>query len=171
MNIVLTGFMGTGKSAVGKSLAERLTWSFHDTDEAIEREAHMKIPEIFARLGEQHFRDLESKAVQRVSALDKAVIACGGGVVIRKENMDELEKKGIIVCLTASPAAIFERTKNSDRPLLNVKEPIAKIHELLYVREQYYRRCHLTIDTSAMRTSEVVEKILADPQVASKLSL
>jgi shikimate kinase len=169
MNIVLTGFMGTGKSEVGKLLSERLRWPFYDTDDIIERDIGMKIPEVFARFGENYFRDLEGKAVRLVSLLDKAVIACGGGAVIRKENVDELEKHGIIVCLTASPAVILERTKNTGRPLLAVKEPILKIRELLYVREPYYRRCHLTVDTSTLGAEAVAAKILADPLVASKL--
>jgi len=170
MNIVLTGFMGTGKSAVGKLLAARLGWQFIDTDEMIEKEVGMKIPEIFARRGEPAFRDAETEAVRLVSLLDKMVVSCGGGVVLRSENMDELEKSGIVVCLTASPETILARTKNNtDRPLLKTKDPLAKIKELLSARSGCYARCHCAIDTSTLSPAEVATAILSHPAVSARL--
>ncbi|OGS19239.1 MAG: hypothetical protein A2219_08670 [Elusimicrobia bacterium RIFOXYA2_FULL_50_26] len=169
MNIVLTGFMGTGKSAVGKALAQKLGWLFIDTDETIEKEVGLSVAEIFKRKGEPYFRQAESKAVALVSLLDKAVISCGGGVVLKAENMDELEKNGVVVCLTADPSAIYNRTRyDTGRPLLKVADPQAKIGELMQARSQFYQRCSLTVDTSAMAVDEIVEYILRSPQLAGR---
>jgi len=160
MNIALTGFMGTGKSAVGKLVAAKLGWQFFDIDEIIEQETGFKIPEIFAKKGEPYFRELETKTVRLLSLLDKSVISCGGGIVLRMENMDELEKTCIIVCLKASPEKILERTKGSDRPLLSVKDPLSKIQEMLKLREPFYKRCKFSIDTSNITKEEVTENII-----------
>jgi len=93
--------------------------------------------------------------------LDKTVISCGGGVVLKAENMDELEKNGMVVCLTANPATIYNRIRHDNgRPLLKVADPQAKIGELLEARSQYYKRCRLAVDTSAMAVDEVVEYII-----------
>ena len=140
MNLAITGFMGTGKSAVGKLVAQKLGWQFFDIDAIIEEETGIKISEIFAKKGEPYFRELETRAVKLLAVLDKAVISCGGGIVLKAENMDELEKNGRVVCLTASPEKILQRTKGSTRPLLAVKDPLSKIKELLESREQYYKR-------------------------------
>lgn len=164
MNIVLIGFMGTGKSETGRLLAKKLCWQFFDTDDMIEREVGMKIPQIFAKHGEPYFREAEAKAIGLVSLLDKTVISCGGGAVTRKENMDELEKNGLVICLTASPEVILERTKkNIDRPLLQVKNPLSRIRELLAERRKYYQRCTITIDTTNILPAQVVELILKNP--------
>ena len=159
-NIILVGFMGTGKSVVGKLLAKKLNMDFVESDEMIEIREKMPIKDIFEKKGEPYFRELETKAVKLLSVLDKAVISCGGGVVLRPENMDELEKKGVIVCLTASPEKILERTKGNARPLLAVKDPLSKIKELLKAREQYYKRCSLTIDTSNLSPEQAAEMII-----------
>ena len=166
MNIVLTGFMGTGKSAVSRMLSKKLDWQLIDTDSMIEKDTGMKISDIFEKKGESHFRNLETKAVQLVSLSDKAVISCGGGVVLREENMKALETGGFVVCLTASPETIYNRIKsNKDRPLLNVADPTAQIKELLDARQKFYDRCHLLIDTSVLTIEQIVEKILSDNRV------
>lgn len=163
MNIVLTGFMGTGKTETGKILAKKLGWQFFDTDLVIEKEVGMKVNDIFERNGEPYFRNAETNTVKLISLLDRVVISCGGGVVLKQENMDALEKTGKIVCLTAMPQVIFERVKNtSNRPLLKVKDPIAVINELLEKRKSAYLRCDLMIDTSDMDPVEVADKILAE---------
>jgi shikimate kinase len=169
MNIVLTGFMGTGKSAVGKLLAARLAWRFVDLDAMIETEAGMSIAEIFARDGEAQFRDREARTVIAASGFERVVISCGGGVVLRAENMDAFERHGVVVCLTASPEAVFERVKNNrHRPLLAVADPLARIRELMMARAPFYRRCHVAIDTSALSIEDVAEKILNDPVVIER---
>ena len=170
MNIVLTGFMGTGKSAVGKLIAKRLGWQFFDTDEVIEKDIKLKISDIFKYKGEPYFREVEAKAIKLVSLLDKAVIACGGGVVLRAENMNELEKNGIVICLCASPEKVLSRTsKNTDRPLLKTPDPLSKIKDLLKTRETCYKRCHISIGTDNYTVEQVVDKILNDPSIKGKV--
>ena len=171
MNIVLTGFMGTGKSFIGKAIARKLAWDYYDTDEMIEKQVGMSVADIFAKKGEPHFRDLETKTVKLLSVIDKVIIATGGGIVLRKENMDELMKKGVVVCLTATPQKILERTKtNKSRPLLNVKDPVARIQELLDSRKEYYSRSHLIVDTTDLTPDQSADKILAFPLIADKIS-
>jgi len=161
MNIVLTGFMATGKTVVGKNIAKVLSMSFIDLDETIERDVGMTISGIFKHKGERYFRDVETKAVKCVSLLDNFVIATGGGVVLKKENMDELEKKGVIICLTASPRVIFRRARKSKvRPLLNVEKAEERIEELLRQRRRFYKRCSLTVDTSEKTVEEITERIV-----------
>jgi len=171
MNIVLTGFMGTGKSEVGKRLAKALGYKFIDTDELIEKEAKLRITEIFERKGEPFFRDLETITIKRVASMDKAVIAAGGGAVLRKENMDVLEKTGVVVCLRAAPEKIIERLKGDEtRPLLKVKDPLAKIKEILDSRQKYYERCSISVDTSVLSPEEIVREILENPKIKAVVS-
>jgi shikimate kinase len=170
MNIVLVGFMGTGKSAAGKRLAARLGWRFADTDTLIEAAAGKTVTALFATDGEAHFRDLETQAVAQAGALDNTVLACGGGVVLRRENMETLARNGIVVCLTASPEAIFARVRHSHgRPLLAAADPLARIRELLAARAPFYRQCPVTIDTTGLGIDDVVEKIVRDRTVAERL--
>ncbi len=162
MNIVLTGFMCTGKTSVGKLLAKKLSYQFVDTDDLIEERVGMKISQIFANYGEPYFRDIESEVVKEVSQKDNLVISTGGGVVLRKTNMDELRKNGIIINLTAKPQTIFNRLKNQPgiRPLLNKPDPLKEIINLLSQREEYYKNCDLRIETDNISVEEVVEQIL-----------
>ncbi len=161
MNIVLTGMMGTGKSIVGKKLARKLNMSYVDTDEVIEKEAGCSINEIFAGDGEKKFRIIEKKAVKYVSLLNNYVISTGGGVVKYAENMDELEKNAVIICLTADPDTIYKRTKKYiNRPLLKVDDPEKEIEKLLKQREKFYSRCDLMIDTSNKKVNEITGDIV-----------
>lgn len=160
-NIVLTGFMGTGKTEVGKILAGHLGYTFIDADAVIEEEQKMTITEIFKRYGEPYFRELESKVIKRLSEMERAVISTGGGAVLRQENMDNLRKKGIIICLMASPETIFERTKNdTSRPLLQVENPLQRIKELLDFRRPYYEKADIIISTDGKSPEEVAQEIL-----------
>lgn len=161
MNIVLTGFMATGKTAVGKLLAEELNMQFVGTDELIEAESKMKISDIFDKKGEPYFRDLETSIIKKVSTQDNCVIAVGGGAVLRSENMNALEQNGKIVCLTAEPETIYNRIKGDiTRPLLKVADPLARIKELLKLRESYYQRCHHSVDTSLRTEKKVANEII-----------
>lgn len=161
MNIVLTGMMGTGKTVIGKKLAQKLNMKYISTDEVIEKDGGMSIPKIFKRKGEPYFRDVETKAVKCVAMLDNFVIDTGGGVVQRSENMEELERNGAIICLTASPEVILKRTsKTNYRPLLNVDDPVSEIKGLLEKRKQFYKRCSRMIDTSNKGIEEVVNEII-----------
>lgn len=162
MNIVITGFMGTGKTVVGKELARRLNFKYIDTDDIIEERTKMKISEIFEKYGEKYFRDIETKVAKEVGKYDKHVISTGGGIVLRKENMQSLEENGIIVNLRASPETIYQRTlpTKGSRPLLNKPEPMKEIIKLLKYREPFYKRCHLMIKTDNLDVNSIVNKIL-----------
>lgn len=160
-NIVLTGFMGTGKTEVGRILSRKLGYSLVDADAEIEKEQGMTITAIFKQYGEPKFRDIESNVIKRLSEMKNAIISTGGGAVLRQENMDNLRKNGVIVCLTASPETILKRTSNNnDRPLLQVENPLQKIRELLEFRRPYYEKADIMIDTEGKSPLEVAEEII-----------
>lgn len=153
--------MGTGKTSSGKSLAKKLKMKFVDTDEEIEAKAGMKIGEIFEEFGEPRFRELERDEVKRVSARDGFVVSAGGGVILFEENVRELKKNGVIVCLRSTPEKIFERIKHdSHRPLLNVSNPKEKIRELLEKREHFYAQADYSLDTTRLSVDEAADKII-----------
>lgn len=163
-NIILTGFMGTGKTAVGKELSRLLDIKLLDVDTEIEKSENMSINEIFGRFGEQRFREIETETIKMLSRNSNVIISTGGGAVLRQENMDALRKNGIIICLTATAETILERTdNNSDRPLLKVQDPLEKINELLRFRKPYYEKADVVIDTEGKNplqiSEEIVEKI------------
>jgi len=160
-NIYLVGFMGTGKSAVGKQLAARKNWQFLDLDELIELKQRMTISDIFAKAGEAYFRRIEKKTLAEVAQENEFVVACGGGIVLDKENIRVMKGTGTIVCLTASPSVILKRTQSSThRPLLSVKDPSRRIETLLKFRAPFYAQADYIIDTSRLKIQEVLEKIL-----------
>lgn len=153
--------MGTGKTFTGRVLANRLGTKFIDTDTLIEKEAGIPVSEIFERFGEPHFRGLEREAVKKVSEEDGAVIAVGGGAIVNHDNLADLRKKGVIICLAASPEVILSRIeRNSDRPLLQVEDRIGKIRELLEKRTSYYEKADFTIDTDGKTPEQVAVEIL-----------
>jgi shikimate kinase len=160
-NIYLVGFMGTGKTAVGKELAKKKKWQFVDLDDLIELRERRLIPDIFAQNGEPYFRRLEKKVLKEVSKEEKFVVSCGGGIVIDKENIRTMKETGIIICLSATPEIILKRTSGyAHRPLLNVKDPKKQIELLLKLRSPYYCQADKTIDTSKISVKEVVDKII-----------
>jgi len=162
-NIVLIGFMGTGKSSVGKILANKLGLKFVDVDQVIEKTTGMKISEIFAKFGESHFRDIETEVIKLITQNNGQVISTGGGVILREENFKKLKDKGVIVWLKASENAIFERVKNcKDRPLLQVENPKQKIKELLTKRIPFYEKADFYINTEELTPEEVAEKIIEE---------
>jgi len=153
--------MGTGKTEVGRVLAQRLGYVLIDVDEEIEKEQEIKIADIFSGFGELAFRDMESAMIKKLAKFDRAVISTGGGAVLRQENIDCLRSKGIIVCLTASAETIFERTKRSNnRPLLKVNDPLGKIEELLALRQSCYQKADITVDTECKTPVEAAEEII-----------
>lgn len=162
-NIVLIGFMGTGKSEVGKELAKMLGYEFVDTDELIERREGIPVSEIFDKCGEPYFRKIESEIVEEVSIMENVVISTGGGAVVRSENRMNLKRNSITICLTASPEVIYERTRGYDnRPLLKTDDPYMRIKELLKEREPYYSEADIKIDTTQLETQKVVEMIMRE---------
>jgi len=162
-NIALIGFMGTGKTAVGKALAEKLDKKFIELDPLIEQKAGKTIPEIFKQDGEITFRELEIEVTKDVAEGKNQVIACGGGIVLNKINIDRLRKESLIVYLTASPQIILKRTSNDaeERPLLKVANPALTIQELLAFRKPFYERAaDIKINTSKLDVDSVVKQII-----------
>ena len=162
-NIYLVGFMGTGKTAIGKRLAYALGKKFIDTDKDIENVTGMTISQIFAKHGEVRFRSEEKLAISKACSSNNAVIATGGGAVLDEENVQRMRKTGRIICLTARPEVIQRRVKRRDnRPLLHRDKSLDRIMGLLSQREPYYKECsEAFFDTSDEEHEEVVNKILA----------
>ncbi len=171
-NIVLVGFMGTGKTSVGRRLAAQLRMRYVDTDDIIERDSGRRISNIFSEDGESAFRDLESEAVCKASKLYNYVIATGGGAVLRETNMEALKQNGIIFCLTATPDEIYRRVRHqSHRPLLQTPEPLAKIRSMLAERKPYYAEADYMVRTTGRPFREIIgyiKKVYAQKTKGSK---
>ena len=160
MNIYLVGFMGTGKTSVGRQLAKQKKWNFVDLDELIELQQQRRIVDIFAQDGEPYFRKVEKKVLKQVSSQKKFVVACGGGVVLDSGNIKLMKKTGILICLCATCEAILKRVSaSSSRPILNVAKPRERIELLLKMRAPYYLQADKSIDTSCLSIKQVVGKI------------
>jgi len=163
-NIALIGFMGVGKTAVGRALAKKLNKRFVELDSLIERKAGKPIPDIFQQDGEITFRELEIEATKEIATGKNLVIACGGGIVLNKINIDRLRQEAVIVHLTASPQVILKRTSGDGvrRPLLEVADPALTVRELLKFRRPCYERASdIKIDTSKLDINTVVEPIIS----------
>lgn len=160
-NIILIGFMGSGKTAVGKALAGELGLQFLDADELIVKAERMSIKEIFAVKGEPYFRDAETRLLKTLGDYESFVLSTGGGMVLRPENAKMLKELGTVVWLRVKPEVVLERLKgDSGRPLLNVKDPAEAVRKLLAQREESYRRAaDEIIETSELSIPEVVEEI------------
>lgn len=163
MRLVLTGFMGTGKTQVGLRIAERLGRPFHDTDARIEATAGRTVREIFAAEGEASFRALERCAIREVCGVADAVVSVGGGALTSPENRTVLEEGGLLVCLTATPEVIAARVGSdpSDRPLLAGATSVPeRIRELLAARAAVYGSVREQVDTSARTLDEVADEVI-----------
>jgi shikimate kinase len=162
-SVALIGFMGTGKTAVGQRLAKNLSKKFIELDALIEKKAGKSILEIFRRDGEIRFRELEIEATLEVAAVKNAVIACGGGIVLNKINIDRLRQGCVIVCLEASPAVILKRTSadKDGRPLLAVADREQQVRDLLrYRRPLYQRAAEITVNTSRLSIDTAAKRII-----------
>ena len=162
MNIILTGFMGTGKTAVGKRLAKRLGWRFVDIDQLVETSAKMPIAKIFSERGETVFRRLERRHISRVVHGRHQVIATGGGAFVNPRNRSLLRASGTVICLTARPLVILERVsrKVGSLPMLSgAGKPLVKIRTLLAQRAPAYAQADLTIDTSTLAVDDIVGRL------------
>jgi len=160
-NIALVGFMGTGKTTVGKILARRMNYAFVDIDALIEKEQGAAITRIFSEFGEPYFRKLEADMISRLSCQEGLVISAGGGAVMDSRNVDNLKMCGSLVCLTASPEVILKRVGGSThRPLLKTPDPLGRVKELLAARAPYYARADITVDTDGLTAEEAAGRIL-----------
>lgn len=160
-NLVLLGFMGTGKSALGRRVAALAGCPFLDMDAELERRAGKPISRIFAEDGEPAFRGMESALAAEWGRRAGAVIACGGGVVLRAENLQALGENGLLVCLTAPPEAILQRTARSQkRPLLAGEDPAQQIRALLAARAPLYAQIPVQFDTAAGDPDTLAARLL-----------
>jgi shikimate kinase len=160
-NIVLTGFMGAGKTAVGRELAQLLNLKLIDADTEIEKSEGMTINDIFKQFGEPKFREIETNMIIRISSGKNIIISTGGGAVLKQENMDALRKTGTIIYLMTTPETILERTSTSNnRPLLKVENPFEKINALLNFRKPFYEKADILIDTENKTPLHIAEEII-----------
>jgi shikimate kinase len=167
-NVVLIGFMGTGKSSVGKLVAYRLGFQFVDNDSIIVERAGMEITEIFANFGEATFRDYETRALESLEHLNRCVISTGGGAVVREENRALLQRLGLVVLLTAREEIIFDRvTRNTKRPLLSTGDPRTTIAQMLQERAgAYSEAAQVTVDTSDLNREQAAEAVITEARKA-----
>ncbi|MCB1062850.1 MAG: shikimate kinase [Verrucomicrobiae bacterium] len=167
-NLVLIGFMGTGKSSVGRRVAESLGFQFVDTDQMVIKYAGKSIAQIFADEGEERFRELETEALRRCTLADGQVIATGGGIVTQPRNHGLLQLAGHVVWLTAKPDTVLDRvSRNHDRPLLQTDDPLATIRDLYASRVELYRACAAEeIDTTNLSLEETAHGLSESARIA-----
>ena len=162
--LVLIGFMGSGKSTIGRKLHEQLGYQLIDTDVLIEERQGISISKIFADQGEPAFRDMETALLQELVANPPAnrIVSTGGGIILREENRKLLQELGFVVWLKAPDAEILERTKrNNDRPLLQTEDPVAAVKKMMTERDPLYTEsAHLELDTGNLDVEEACAGIL-----------
>jgi shikimate kinase len=169
VNLALVGFMGTGKTSVGRLVAELLRFDFLDTDEIIQTHTGRAITDIFAQDGEPAFRALERQVVGELAGRKNTVIATGGGLPTNLDNLNALKAHALVVCLWASPERIWERVRSqSHRPLLHDPDPERKIRELLKIRAPFYQQADVLINTDQRSAREVAQQIVLQYKLASR---
>jgi shikimate kinase len=163
-NIVLIGFMGSGKSTVGRMLARQLRFRFLDTDKLVEQRAGMSISEIFAEHGEAHFRERETAVLESLRGVRRHILATGGGIVTVPGNIPLLRSLGLVVLLKADPEEIYRRvSRNSERPLLRVEDPRRRVMDMMAARQPLYEgAAHFQVDSTRLRHEDVTAKIVGE---------
>jgi shikimate kinase len=166
-NLVLIGFMGSGKSSVGRLLATYLGFQFVDTDTLVIQAAGMPIADIFARYGEAAFRDQEAEALSSLAGKRQLIVSTGGGIVTRPSNLPLLRQLGFVVALMADEAVIYERvSRNNKRPLLHTADPRRTISELLASRAPLYGdAAQFSVDTTQKTHSQVADTIIQEARL------
>jgi shikimate kinase len=160
-NLSLIGFMGTGKSTVGRAIAAALRFTFLDTDDVIEARAGASISEIFKQHGEPVFRDWEKRILKEIEKRSRTVISTGGGMPAGEGNLASLKSHSLVVCLWASPEKIYSRVKSqTHRPLLQDPNPLEKIQHLLAARGPYYKQADVLLNTEFRSLREVSQQII-----------
>ncbi len=168
-NLALIGFMGTGKTTVGRLVAEALHFDFLDTDELIQSRTGKTIADIFVQDGEPAFRELERQIVLELSTKTKTVISTGGGLPTNPDNLARLKSYALVVCLWSSPDKIWNRVKNqTHRPLLHDPDPQKKIQELLAAREPFYKQADVLVNTDVRNVREVVQQLVVQYKLATR---
>lgn len=161
-NVFFIGFMGCGKSTMARMLAEKMQMSLIEMDETIEAESGMSINEIFQTYGEQHFRDLESQLILRIMETGGAVVSCGGGAILRPENVEHMKANGKVIYFSAKPETIYKRVRNSvNRPLLNGNMNVEYIAKLMEERlPKYQAAADETIFVDEKEKIQVLEELI-----------
>ena len=160
-NLALIGFMGVGKSTMGRHFADFLDFQFIDTDEVIEQRQKTTISQIFAEHGEAYFRRLERDLVMEMKSWDRVVISTGGGLVTYEDNIEQLKQHAFVVCLWASPQTIYTRVKRqSHRPLLQTEDPLGTIANLLAQRKAFYQAADLMINTETRPMRQISQIVV-----------
>ena len=162
-NIILTGYMGCGKTTVGKLIASLAGYAFADTDEMIEKQEGKSISNIFAKDGEAAFRKMETALLAKMidEKTDRCVIATGGGMPMREENRCLLGRLGTVAYLRVKPETVYERIKDDDtRPLLQCENPPERIREMIGIRGSAYETADLIIDADGLTPKEAAEIII-----------
>lgn len=161
-NLVLIGFMGCGKTTVGRNLSGLIKYDFFDCDSLIEQKSNMSISNIFNEFGESYFRNIEHEVIKEVSDLESSVIATGGGVIKNPQNMSLLKMNGIVIYLKNSPEKTFKNLEHDNtRPILQEDDKFTKISLLMEEREPFYiKYSDIIIDVSEGSVNEITEKIL-----------
>lgn len=162
MNAVLIGFMGCGKTTVGRIVSQYLKWNFIDTDDLIVEKTKISISDIFKRYGEAYFRQLESQIIKDISDVDRCIISLGGGAVLNEQNINTLKGKGLVFYLKGSPETIIAHIgDNKDRPLLHTSNPYNTIKELLNKRHPLYvKNSHYSIDIDGKDPETIAHEII-----------
>lgn len=161
VNLYLVGFMGTGKTTVGRAVAHKIGFQPVDSDHEIERQQGKSIPEIFAQLGEPAFRVMERDFIERGHPATRALVACGGGLVVQPGMLALLKSKGVVVCLHASLETILARTaRHRNRPLLDVENPEERVRTLYAAREPIYKQSGTVILTDSRPLHDIASHVL-----------
>lgn len=161
VNLYLVGFMGTGKTTIGRAVAQRLGFALLDSDHEIERQEGKTIAAIFSGAGEAAFRVLERQYVENGHPATRTVVSCGGGLVVQPGMLAALEARGVVICLHASIETILARTgRQQTRPLLNVENPDARVRALYAEREPIYKRAGTVILTDSRPQNEIVAHVI-----------
>jgi shikimate kinase len=161
VNLYLVGFMGTGKTTVGRAVAHRIGFHLLDSDHEIERLQGKSIPEIFAQAGEPAFRAMEREFIEHGHPATRTLVACGGGLVVQPGMLALLKSRGVVICLHASVESILARTaRQRNRPLLEVEDPEARIRTLYAAREPIYRASGTTILTDSRPLGDIAAHVI-----------
>jgi len=169
LNLALIGFMGTGKSSVGRLVASTLHFTYLDTDDVIEARAGATIADIFKHQGEATFRTMENRIVEELRRRDKTVISTGGGLPVNEQNMASLKTHALTICLWASPEKILQRVRDqTHRPLLNEPDPLGRIRQLLAEREKFYRQADVLLNTEFRSLREVAQQVINQFRMATR---
>jgi shikimate kinase len=161
VNLYLVGFMGTGKTTVGRAVGQKIGFGVLDSDHEIERIQGKTIPDIFAQDGEPAFRAMEREFIEKGHPTERTVIACGGGLVVQPNMLELLRRKGVVVCLHASIETILARTaRHRNRPLLAVDDPETRIRTLFAAREPIYKQAGTVILTDSRPLNDIVGHVI-----------